>query len=806
MAWAETAGVPAHAVTDHGCLTALYPFFLAARHTDIRPLFGMEAYFDAREGDGDSAIDRLDRTHLILIAKNLEGFRNLVRINNASWQKGFRAPRYAVAGWGMLERFHRGIICTTACVGGPVAIAVRRGRYERAEEIYRRLHEIFGSDFYPEVAAHPIPDQPAVNQAVLAYARHSARPPVLTNDCHYFKSEDWFTHNLYIKTSEKTPKTFSYSASCFFLRTPGEMRRLGFPKAYSDVTVRIAESCTAYEELRARLARGVPGIHRRTESLFPIRSVRISAKMALGDAARVMRVNPDQTKEWLSHIRSTDTLKTAHRRSRLIQALAQKHSFMWQGATGLEGLPRYVEPDFSVCVDVDEECLSYLPLRSIDGIAVVDVEAGVLRELGLRVRPARAAEQRPLRSRRMYYEGLWHWWNDEFGPAAEIFEKAICGDVPAEAYFRLSECLAALGKPSLAKNVLGAFISTSPDPSSLVTERARRKLKAFAEGVEADKKSSDAVSVDHVPDFSVLYLKRQFREEEIRHAVRQVERLLESDVGVVAVSADAACQASPFFLPLLIGVDAFLRRYRGRIYRIGPRGPGRLLNRWFPARPTFGDVSREIPRDLSLQARAAPELAFHAHAGRRTIRHSQLIRSRLRFAVLRESGGRTWRLPVTDIGGEWIRVVAPRTTALTPERARVELELGQDVAVSESALAIQSSPEGWHILAPSVWNLRPLRVGKRKLCRIAARVVSCTPGGVPDIQSAEITELSLSGCVIEGADGFSAGESVATVFGKNEIALAAWKIRSEKDKSIWAFYDYEPSIRARLARAFSLSE
>ena len=409
-----------------------------------------------------------------------------------------------------------------------------------------------------------------------------------------------------------------------------------------------------------------------------------------------------------------------------------------------------------------------------------------------------------------YFAGLRHWWNDEFGGAVQLLEKTVHGPCPAQAYFCLSDSLARLGKLPLAKHILNSIASSDAPKSQALRGQLERALSALG-GDEsrraASSKNRESVSIDHLPDFSVLYLNGSFGIEEAQKAVGLVEHLLESDVGVVAIFPDRKARDSALFLPMLIGIDAFLRRYRGRIYLVGSpsTSSGPLIRRWFPAYPTFGDVSREIPRDVALKPRAAPELVFNVHRSGRAIRHSQLIRSRIRHAVIRDPAGRSWRRIVDDISGNAILVTAPETL-IVPGGVRVELEIGRDVAVSPSPLAVRAlSRDIWAIEPPIAWDIRPLRVGKRKSCRIDARVVSCTPGGARGVLLATVTELSLSGCILETRGNFAENESVAVVLGKPEITLAAWKIRAEKNGSIWAFYDYEPEIRARLVKSFALA-
>jgi DNA polymerase-3 subunit alpha len=146
---AKIYGYKSLAISDHGTVSGWVKFAEACKKEDIKPIFGVEAYFTP---DRNVRKARSDNSHLLLLAKNDVGIKNIFRLTEAAWKTGFYYdPR---VDWELLEQFHEGVICTSACISGIVPkTAVREGR-DPAAKLAGRFKEIFGNDYYLEVQHH----------------------------------------------------------------------------------------------------------------------------------------------------------------------------------------------------------------------------------------------------------------------------------------------------------------------------------------------------------------------------------------------------------------------------------------------------------------------------------------------------------------------------------------------------------------------------------------------------------------------------------------------------------------------------
>jgi len=146
--------MPAIALTDHGSMHGAIKFYLECKTADIKPIIGMEAYqAEKNRLDKQPGTDK-DQYHLILLAKNYTGYKNLMKISTIAHLEGFYyKPRLD---WEVLEKYHEGIICTTACTGGLVSHWIEKKEKIKAEESIRHFEGIFGKDnFYLEIQNHP---------------------------------------------------------------------------------------------------------------------------------------------------------------------------------------------------------------------------------------------------------------------------------------------------------------------------------------------------------------------------------------------------------------------------------------------------------------------------------------------------------------------------------------------------------------------------------------------------------------------------------------------------------------------------
>lgn len=244
---AKELGMPAIALTDHGVMFGVIDFYRAARKVGIKPIIGMEAYLSPRGmKDRDPVLDGR-AFHLLLLAENEVGYRNLLRIATASQLEGFYyRPRID---HDFLAAHSEGLICTSGCLSGEVPRALIERRPEKAQRLIDWYFEVFGRDrFFFEVQAHEIPELPSVNKALVDLASRYQARFVATNDVHYVNPEDAELQDilLCIQTgSVRTdPDRMRMTDDSFYLRSPEEMRTLfgEIPGALEN-TLWIAERC-----------------------------------------------------------------------------------------------------------------------------------------------------------------------------------------------------------------------------------------------------------------------------------------------------------------------------------------------------------------------------------------------------------------------------------------------------------------------------------------------------------------------------------------------------------------------------------
>ncbi len=215
---AKALGMPACAITDHGNLYGLKAFYDACRKEGIKPILGCEAYV-ARLGHKDRTVRSGD--HLILLAKNLTGYHNLLRLISIAHIDGFYGrPRIDTE---LLERYHEGLICSSACLAGIVPRMIEEDRMDEAERLVQWYKGLFGEDYYLEIMLHrsEVPGfaeqlneevykrQLKVNAGVLALGRKLGVKTIATNDVHFLRQEDGPAHDvlLCVSTGKKLSDT-----------------------------------------------------------------------------------------------------------------------------------------------------------------------------------------------------------------------------------------------------------------------------------------------------------------------------------------------------------------------------------------------------------------------------------------------------------------------------------------------------------------------------------------------------------------------------------------------------------------------
>lgn len=243
---AADLGMTTLALTDHGVMYGAIPFYKACVERGIKPIIGCEAYMTA--GSRKERGSRKDQPihHLILLAKNMTGYQNLMKLCSIGHLEGFHyKPRIDMES---LAAHHEGIICLSACLGGEVPQHLLHGREEEAKRAALRYKNIFGADFYLELQDHGLSEQKRVNPQLIRLAAELDIPLVATNDAHYLSEEDAELQDVLIcigtgKTVDDENR-LRIGTNQLYLKSEQEMARLfpHVPEALAN-TVRIAESC-----------------------------------------------------------------------------------------------------------------------------------------------------------------------------------------------------------------------------------------------------------------------------------------------------------------------------------------------------------------------------------------------------------------------------------------------------------------------------------------------------------------------------------------------------------------------------------
>ena len=244
---AVTLKMPALAVTEHGNMFSSVIFHDRARARGLNPILGCEVYVAPGSRHVKSGNPGETQNHLVLLAENLEGYRNLIKLVSAGYTEGFYyKPRIDKE---LLAAHAGGLIGLSSCLKGEVAEGLSRQQDAKAVEAAAAYRDILGRDnFFLEMQWHGIEAQRAVNRGLPAIARDLGLPLVCTNDVHYVREDDAHPHDvlLCIGTGKafNDPKRLRYEARQFFLKTPAEMAAVfsDYPEALQN-TVRIAERC-----------------------------------------------------------------------------------------------------------------------------------------------------------------------------------------------------------------------------------------------------------------------------------------------------------------------------------------------------------------------------------------------------------------------------------------------------------------------------------------------------------------------------------------------------------------------------------
>ena len=221
-------------------------FYKACRANGVKPIIGCEVYVAPRSRfDKDPNLDS-KYNHLILLAKNNEGYKNLSKLVSLGFVDGFYyKPRIDKE---ILEKYHENLVCCSACLAGEISQAILKNDMEEAEKVALWYKELFGEDYYLEIQNNGVKEQVLVNQKLVELSKKLDIPLVATNDAHYLKKEDAYNHEvlLCIQTGKRMTDEdrMRFDTDELYVKSPEEMKEYfaGVPEAIEN-TVKIAEKC-----------------------------------------------------------------------------------------------------------------------------------------------------------------------------------------------------------------------------------------------------------------------------------------------------------------------------------------------------------------------------------------------------------------------------------------------------------------------------------------------------------------------------------------------------------------------------------
>ena len=246
--FAVNSAMPAIALTDHGNMFGTIEFYEEAHKAGIKPIIGQEFYIapgsrfykQSTRGSNDE-----NAYHLILLAQNYEGYKNLVKLSSLGYLEGFYyKPRID---WELLTQYSTGLIASTACIAGEIPSLILDGKVSHAYKRASEFADLFGKDkFFLELQDHNLKEQKKVNEELIKMAAQLNVGLIATNDAHYLNKDDAYYHDvlLCIQTGKSLndQKRMRFPNAEFYLKTPGQMETIfeDYPDALYN-TVKIAE-------------------------------------------------------------------------------------------------------------------------------------------------------------------------------------------------------------------------------------------------------------------------------------------------------------------------------------------------------------------------------------------------------------------------------------------------------------------------------------------------------------------------------------------------------------------------------------
>lgn len=240
-------GQKAVAITDHGAMFGVIEFYKAAHKAGIKPIIGCEVYVAARSRFDKTYDQDNDSRHLILLCRNNEGYKNLIKLVSAGYVEGFyNRPRVDIE---LLRKYSGGLIALSACIAGAVPQKLLAEDYEGAKQYALEMRNIFGeANYYLELQDHGIPAQAQVNRGIVRISRETGIPMAATNDAHYLTADDSFAQDVLmcIQTNKTVdePNRMKLEPAEFYIKSGEQMLALfpGLEEAIEN-TAKIAEQC-----------------------------------------------------------------------------------------------------------------------------------------------------------------------------------------------------------------------------------------------------------------------------------------------------------------------------------------------------------------------------------------------------------------------------------------------------------------------------------------------------------------------------------------------------------------------------------
>jgi len=244
---AKSYGMDALAITDHGAMYGTIHFYNTIRNSGIKPIIGLETYYTP--GDRTDKSREFKTNHLLLLAKNLTGYRNLIQLTSIAHLEGFYyKPRID---WETLVKYHEGLIATSSCMAGEIPQLLMKGEVEKAELRLKDYLQLFGDDYYIELQRHDGLEKELkpLNEQLLKLSRKFGVPVIATNDVHYVRKDDARAQDALLAIQTRTTlddknRFTMMDSPTYYLKSQEEMSDLfsDLPEALSNTRI-IADKC-----------------------------------------------------------------------------------------------------------------------------------------------------------------------------------------------------------------------------------------------------------------------------------------------------------------------------------------------------------------------------------------------------------------------------------------------------------------------------------------------------------------------------------------------------------------------------------